>query len=59
MREFRCAVIVPGCDAVLRAASDEEIVAVAAEHSRALHGIDEVPPEIVDRIRAATTEADG
>lgn len=53
MREFRCGEIVPGCDAVFRAESDAEIIAQATEHSRTEHGIDEVPPEVVETIRAS------
>jgi predicted small metal-binding protein len=56
MKVFRCADVVPGCPAELEGESDQEVLESAEAHARDEHGIDEVPPEIVDRIRAAITE---
>ena len=55
MKEFRCGVLVPGCSATFEGESDDEILQQVATHARDEHGMDEVPPEVVDRIRAALT----
>jgi predicted small metal-binding protein len=57
MREFKCGSIVPGCDAVFHGESDDAVVAQIGSHARDEHGMDEVPPEIVDTIRANISEA--
>jgi predicted small metal-binding protein len=52
MREFRCAVLVPGCWVGFEGDSGDEILEQIAVHAREEHGMDEVPPEI----RAAISE---
>jgi predicted small metal-binding protein len=56
MKEFRCGVLVPGCAAAFEGESDDEILTRIADHARDEHGMDEVPPEVVDQIRAAISE---
>jgi predicted small metal-binding protein len=56
VRVFRCGDIVPGCEAELEGESDDEILVSVEAHAREEHGMDEVPPEVVDRIRASITE---
>jgi predicted small metal-binding protein len=56
MKEFRCGTLVPGCDAQFEGASEDEILQEIATHARDEHGMDEVPPEIVDKIRASLIE---
>jgi predicted small metal-binding protein len=56
VRVFRCGDIVPGCEAELEGESDDEILVSVEAHAREKHGMDEVPPEVVDRIRASITE---
>ena len=55
MKEFRCGTLVPGCDAAFKSETEDEILQHIAAHARDEHGMDEVPPEVVDRIRAALT----
>jgi predicted small metal-binding protein len=57
MKEFRCGEIVPGCDTRFEGASEEEILEQVAVHAREEHGMDEVPPDVVDNVRARITEA--
>ena len=52
VKEFRCGDLVPGCEAVIRGESDEDILEQVAVHAREEHGMDEVPPEVQDTIRA-------
>jgi predicted small metal-binding protein len=56
MKEFRCGDLVPGCEAVLQGESEDDILRQVAVHAREEHGLDEVPPEVVDDIRAGISE---
>lgn len=56
MRQFRCGDVVPGCETVIQGQSDDEILDQVSTHARDEHGMDEVPPEVVDTIRASITE---
>ena len=56
MKEFKCGQLVPGCETVIDGQSDDEIVAEVAVHARDAHGMDEVPPEVEDKVRAAIVE---
>jgi predicted small metal-binding protein len=56
MKEFRCGELVPGCEAKFRSESEDEILQQVAVHARDEHGMDEVPPEVVDNIRARIAE---
>ena len=57
MKKFACAQVVPGCDGVVTGETDDEVLAAAAEHAAAAHGMAEVPDEVVAAIRAGITEA--
>ena len=56
MKEFRCGELVPGCDAVFHAESEDEILEHVAVHARDEHGMPEVPPEVVDKVIASISE---
>jgi predicted small metal-binding protein len=56
MKEFRCGELIPGCEAKFDGETDEQILQQVATHAREEHGMDEVPPEVVDRIRASIAE---
>ena len=53
MKQFRCADVVPGCETTIQAESDDQILEQVAEHARDAHGMDEVPPEVQERVRAS------
>jgi predicted small metal-binding protein len=57
MKKFACGQVVPGCDGVVTGATDDEVLAAAAEHAAAAHGMTEVPDEVVTAIRAGITDA--
>ncbi|HET8950211.1 MAG TPA: DUF1059 domain-containing protein [Solirubrobacteraceae bacterium] len=59
MKEFACGALVPGCDQVFRGGSDDEILEQVEVHARDDHGMPEVPPEVVDRIREQIIETSG
>ena len=56
MKEFRCGEVVPGCGTTIQAESEDEILRQVTLHARDEHGMDEVPPEVVDTIRAAISD---
>lgn len=54
MKEFSCGAVVPNCDAKFTAESEDEILIQVADHAREAHGMDEIPPEVVDKVRLQT-----
>jgi predicted small metal-binding protein len=56
MKEFRCGELVPGCEARFESESEDALFQQIAAHARDEHGMDEVPPEVVDQIRARIQE---
>ena len=56
MKQFRCGVLVPGCWATFHGETDEEILRQVVVHARDEHGVEQVPPEVVDEIRAEISE---
>lgn len=56
MKEFRCGTLVPGCGAAFHGNTEDEILQHIAAHARDEHGMDEVPPEVVDKILASISE---
>jgi predicted small metal-binding protein len=38
------------CGGVIRAETEEEALKLVAEHAKEVHGIDEVPQEVVDKV---------
>ena len=51
MKQFNCGEVVPGCQWVARGEAEEELWVEISSHARDAHGMDEVPPEVVDEIR--------
>jgi predicted small metal-binding protein len=51
---INCSEVVPdsGCDHAVRGATEDEAMANAAEHAKE-HGIVEVTPELMERVKAA------
>jgi predicted small metal-binding protein len=52
MKHFKCGEIVPGCEWTIDGESNEQILEHVSEHARDAHGMDEVPPEVQDRVRS-------
>ena len=52
MKQLKCGDVVPGCEWVTRTKTRTSDRSRSRSHAREAHGMDEVPPEIVDRIRA-------
>ncbi len=39
------------CDGVVRADTEEEAIQMVAQHAKDVHGMDEVPPEVVVKVK--------
>jgi predicted small metal-binding protein len=57
MKLFACGVVVPGCTAEFQTESEEELMAQIAEHAREAHGMDSIPPEVVEQVKQNIVEA--
>lgn len=44
------------CDFVARGESEQEVLQKCAEHGRAAHGMNELSPELVDKVRSGIRE---
>jgi predicted small metal-binding protein len=58
VKQFKCGDVVPGCDWVAKSEDDPGLFAQIHSHARDVHGMDEVPPEVEDAIRARITDSD-
>jgi predicted small metal-binding protein len=56
MKQFRCGDVVPGCEWETRSEDESVLFEDISSHAREAHGMDEVPPEVVDKINDAITE---
>ena len=52
-KELRCGTVVPGCEYVVHAETDAELLAKIADHARAAHDIDHFSEPLRARILAA------
>jgi predicted small metal-binding protein len=56
MKQFNCGDVVPGCRWVTRNDDEQQLFADIQVHARDAHGMDEVPPEVVDQIHGVITD---
>ena len=52
MKVIRCKDVGFNCEAVVRASTESEALQMAAQHAKEVHGVDPVPPEVVEKVRA-------
>lgn len=52
MKAFSCGAVVPNCTATFTGDSEGAILTQVAEHARRDHGMDVVPAEVVEQVRA-------
>jgi predicted small metal-binding protein len=48
-----CGLVVPGCDFTTEAATEEELLRKVAEHARDAHGVTEITPDLLDKVKSA------
>lgn len=49
---IRCRDVGFDCDGVVRAASEDEALRQVADHARTAHGVEEITPDILARVRS-------
>ena len=52
-KEIRCKDVGVDCDFVVTGETEEEIMKKAAEHAKKAHGMNGIPQELVQKVRAA------
>ena len=52
----RCRDVGFDCEGVIRAETEEEALAQAAEHAQMVYGLSEIMPEVVEAVRATMRE---
>jgi predicted small metal-binding protein len=53
---LRCDAIFLGCGHVVRADSEEELLRLAAEHAKQVHGVREIDEAMARKVQAAITD---
>jgi predicted small metal-binding protein len=53
---LRCGDVVPGCSSEARADSEGELMQKVAQHAREAHGMQTVPPEVVQKVKSKIRE---
>lgn len=56
-RELRCGDVVEGCDGVVTADTDDEVMALAAQHAAEAHGMSEVDDQTAAALQQAIHDA--
>ena len=49
---LRCSDMMPGCDYVAQAETEDELMQKAAQHAREAHGMQTIPAELVPQIKS-------
>lgn len=57
MKQFACGDVVPGCQAIFRAESEDAILGQVAAHARDAHGMVDLPDDVMSAVRANIHEA--
>lgn len=57
MKRFACGAVVPDCDAVFEADTEEEILRDVSRHAAQAHGMPDVSPDVIAQVRAAIRDA--
>jgi predicted small metal-binding protein len=52
---LRCDALFLGCGHVVRADSEDELLRVAAEHAKQVHGVSEIDEAMMRKVRSAIT----
>lgn len=52
-KKMNCRDVGPDCDFVARGETEEKVMEQVVEHARTAHGIEQVPPELAEKAKAA------
>ena len=50
---LKCGDVVPGCNHEMRGNSEDEVLKQANEHAKTAHNMQNMPPEVLNKVRAA------
>ncbi len=53
---IRCRDVGFDCNGVIKAKTEQEAMNVAAEHAKTVHGVKEITPEVLKKIKAVMRE---
>jgi predicted small metal-binding protein len=53
---LKCRDIGVDCDGVIQAETEEELMRKVAEHAKTVHGMSEISPDMVAKVKAAIKE---
>ncbi len=56
-KELRCRDVGFDCDGVIRADTMEEALQMAAQHAREAHGLEQITPEVLAKVKEAVRDA--
>jgi predicted small metal-binding protein len=57
-KRIACDDVVPGCKFVATAATEEELLTKVADHAAHDHGVKEVSPELLAKVKGAVRDAE-
>lgn len=55
-KEIECGKVVPGCKFKAHAETEEELLKQVADHAREAHGVTEVSPELLAKVKSAVVK---
>lgn len=55
-RQLACDDVVPGCRFVAKAATDEDLMKQVVTHAAEAHGVKEVSPELLAKVKSAVKD---
>lgn len=58
MKVINCRDVGVDCDFVARGETVDEVLRQCGEHARSAHGYEDVPPELLENVKAAIREED-
>ena len=56
MKRFACTSVDEGCGGVVTGATEDDVLAAAARHAAEAHGMTDLPPEVLQAVRAGITD---
>lgn len=57
-KELACGAVVPGCDFVAHAATEEDLMLKVASHARQAHGVAHITDDLKAKIKDAIKDVD-
>lgn len=57
-KELACGSVVPGCDFVARATTEEDLMLKIADHAQKVHGVSHLSDDLKAKIKDAIVEVD-